>query len=173
MNTKTILGAVALVVVIGAGIYYLNAPSNSEPDPMDMSGMSPEEMANMPGNSSAVLAEDNAIMMSDQKPGTTITGTAYLVAPGYLVIHEDNKGQLGAIIGQSVLLSAGENKEVRVTLARAARDGETLRAVLHSETDNNGAFSSADALVQSSLGGPIQGTFMISSSASADMPISI
>lgn len=174
MNAKAIIGIVALLAVVGAAAYYfMNGPSFQKTDPMDMSGMSPEEMANMPGNSSAVLAEDNAIMISDQRPGSTLTGTVYLAAPGYVVIHEDDGGQPGAVIGKSALLPAGENRDVRVTLTRAAREGEVLRALLHSEMDGNALFSAADAIVQSRLGGPIQAVFEISAGAGANPPISI
>jgi hypothetical protein len=176
MNTKALLIGIVAILVIGAGAYYVisstSSQQNTPMDMTDMSGMSTEDMANMDQGSPA-LVEDNAVIVSDQRPGTTIMGTAYLAAPGYLVIHQNNAGRPGAVIGQSALLSAGEHRGVRITLTRATRDGETLYALLHAETDGNGAFGSADATVQSDLGGPIQGTFMISSSASADTPVSI
>lgn len=174
MNTNTIVGVVLGVVIIGGGAYYfLNAGSSNTGMP-DMPGMSAEEMANMtPPASSGMLAEENAVMVSDQRPGTTVSGMVVLAAPGYLVIHADNSGKPGAVLGSSALLRAGENANVKVALSRASRDGEVLYAMLHTD-DGDGAFSaSSDALVQSRLGGPIQGMFETSSSASADTPISL
>ncbi len=170
MNTK-ILIAVAAVVIVAGGAYYFLTPKTSAPSGMNMT---PEEMTGMNSNSSGMLAEDNAVMVSDQRPGTTVSGTAVLAAPGYLVIHADSAGAPGAVLGSSALLRAGENAGVNITLSRATKDGETLHAMLHSDTDGNGAFNaSKDMPVQSTLGGPIHGTFQVSSSASGDVPMSM
>lgn len=115
------------------------------------------------------------VVVSEQRPGRTVTGSIIvLAAPGYLVIHEDNNGDAGAILGSSALLKAGENTDVNVTLSRAAKDGETLHAMLHFEKGGNTTFAAAeDTPVPSSLGGPISGWFLITAEASTDLPVSI
>ena len=158
-----------LVLVLGGGAYYfLNTSAN------DLDGNLNEEM-NTDSNISAMRAEENMVVVSEQRPGATITGSlVVLAAPGYLVIHEDNNGEPGAILGASALLPAGESSNVLVTLSRATRDGETLHAMLHFEKGGNTAFSAAeDTSVPSRLGGPISGWFEVSKDAPADIPISI
>ncbi|OGG59787.1 hypothetical protein A2765_04335 [Candidatus Kaiserbacteria bacterium RIFCSPHIGHO2_01_FULL_56_24] len=126
-------------------------------------------------NVSGMHAEENMMIVSEQKPGASIRGSLIvLAAPGYLVIHEDKDGAPGVILGASALLPAGENSNVPVTLSRASRDGETLHAMLHFEKGGNTVFSAAeDTPVPSRLGGPISGWFEVSSEALVDIPVSI
>lgn len=125
--------------------------------------------------SSTMLAEESAVVVMEQKPGTSVTASLIVLkSPGFLVIHEDNSGAPGAILGASAFLQAGESKNMDVTLSRATRDGERLHAMLHADADASGTFSaSSDTPVQSTLGGPISGWFEISLSASENVPVSI
>ena len=152
---------VALLVIsaLGAGIYIYTAGSPASEAVM-------EEDTN---TVSGMLAEENAVVVMEQKPGNTVLGSmVYLAAPGFLVIHEDTNGQPGAILGASTLLQAGESSNITVSLSRATQDGERLHAMLHADTDGNGTFSASDVPVQSRLGGPLEGWFEITSSASLE-----
>ncbi|RJR12550.1 hypothetical protein C4585_03525 [Candidatus Parcubacteria bacterium] len=164
MNKSLIFGAV--VIIAGIAGYYLYSSTAT---------VSENTNENSDTTSAGMLAEENAVVVSEQKPGSTVTGSiVYLAAPGFLVIHEDADGAPGAILGASAVLQAGENTEVPVTLSRASREGETLYAMLHTDTDANGSFDAAiDIPVESILGGPIQGWFEITSSASITVPVSI
>jgi len=164
MNKSLLIGIA--VVIVGAVGYYLY--SSTAP-------ASENTTENSSNTSAGMLAEENAVVVSEQKPGSTVTGSVvYLAAPGFLVIHEDADGAPGAILGASAVLQAGENTEVPVTLSRASRDGERLYAMLHSDVDGNGTFDAVfDLPVQSILGGPIHGWFDVSSSASENVPVSI
>lgn len=168
---KTFIVLIVGIIIVGGAYYLWQRGGNND----GMAGMSAEDMANMqtPGTgSSSMLAEENAVMVSDQRPGTTVTGTVVLASPGYLVIHEDNAGQPGAALGASALLQAGQNSGLKVTLSRAMKEGETLHAMLHTD-DGDRVFSAAlDTLVQSRLGGPIHGTFEVSANASPE-PVSM
>ena len=173
MNTKLIIGLVAVVVVVGGAYYIISKAKTGDSSGMNMT---PEEMAAMhhpygsASNSSAMLAEPNAVVVADQQPGKVVTGAVYLAAPGYLVIHD----QSGTLLGSSALLPARQSNNIKVTLSRAVKDGEKLMAMLHSDTDGNGSFdASKDMPVQSKLGGAIQGSFQVSSSASGNTPVSI
>lgn len=162
MKPSVIIGIILAIAVIGGPAYFFWGAGYNR--------------ANDKGAPAAgMLAEENAIIVSEQRPGASaIVSLAVLAAPGYVVVHEDNGGQPGTILGASGLLQAGENANVSITLLRQTRDGERLHAMLHFDTDGSGSFdSSADVSVQSKLGGPISGWFEISSSASADVPISI
>jgi hypothetical protein len=127
----------------------------------------------MPGTSDLFRAEDNAIVVTEQRPGAMVTAAVvYLAAPGFVVIHEDEDGEAGTILGASPVLTAGESTGVEIVLARASVDGERLHAMLHSDIDGNGSFDSAvDLPVESKLGGPISGWFDISSDAATSTPV--
>ena len=153
-----------VLAILGVGIYiYTGNPASQE------------EVSEDTNTVSGMRAEENAVVVSEQRPGNTVTGSAiYLAAPGFLVIHEDTDGQPGTILGASALLQAGENTNVPVTLSRASEEGETLYAMLHTDADANGSFDATiDIPVESILGGPIHGWFEISASASGNVPVSI
>lgn len=164
MDTKYLV-ALAVIVVVGGGAYYFlgTVGGISDDDDSDTS------------TTAGMQVEENMVVVAEQKPGTSITGSRIiLAAPGYLVIHEDNNGVAGAMLGASSLLPAGENTNVSVALSREVRDGEKLHAMLHFEKGNNQTFVAAeDTPVPSRLGGAISGWFEISSSASVNVPISI
>jgi|GEM_PF-775797 len=174
MNT---LIALLVVVALGLGGYFLwNSPQAADMD-ADMNGnMGMEGMEGKDGmqNTTGMRAEDNMVVVMEQRPGTTVTGMVHLAAPGYLVIHEDKGGEPGAVLGASALLPAGDTDNIKVALSRPSKDGETLHAMLHFEKGGNTAFSAAeDTPVPSALGGPIHGWFQVSSDAAVDVPISI
>lgn len=133
------------------------------------------EVENREPTPKAMLAEKNAVVVNDQKPGTSIVGSiVYLENSGFLVIHEDMNGAPGRILGASALLPSGENENIRVTLAKQVKDGETLHAMLHADSDGDGKFqASTDTPVQSMIGGPIHGTFRISTQAQENIPVSL
>lgn len=158
MKTTTIIGAAA-IIILAVLAYLLFA--NTQPSSTENTD-----------TSSTMLAEESAVLVMEQKPGTSVTASLIVLkSPGFLVIHEDNNGAPGAILGASALLQAGESSMVEVTLSRATRDGERLHTMLHTDADANGTFSaSSDTPVQSKLGGPISGWFDISASASETLP---
>lgn len=157
------------IILLAAAAYFLLAPQ-----PVANTTSEPEASGDT-SNDSAMRAEENMLVVSEQRPGGTVTGSIiYLASPGYLVIHEDNNGEPGAILGASALVQAGESTEVKVTLSRASKDGETLYAMLHREMGANTTFTAAEDMpVQSSLGGPLMGWFEVSTDAPIDVPISI
>ncbi len=59
---------------------------------------------------------------------------------GFAVIHEDDDGQPGAIIGYTDLLEEGSGSDVVADLNRDAEDGETLWGMLHYDATDAGLF---------------------------------
>ncbi len=158
-----IAGIVIILAVAGYFLYANSAPQTKS-----------EVNTNIDESTSAGMrAEENMVVVSEQRPGNIVTGSLmYLAAPGYLVIHEDNNGEPGAIIGSSAQIDAGESTDVKVTLSRSSKDGEILHAMLHFEKGGNSAFSAAeDTPVPSVLGGSIHGWFEVSVDASVDVPV--
>ena len=156
--------ALAIVIVLGGGAYWF----------MNQSKSSTESAVNT-DTSSAMRVENNSVIATDQPSGNTVTvSQVHLAAPGFVVIHDDNNGAPGAIIGFSGLLQAGDSNQVLVKLSKAVLDGTKLYAMLHNDTDGNGKFDAAvDMPVQSVQGGPIEGWFNISADASANPAVSI
>ncbi|OGG72749.1 hypothetical protein A3A38_03760 [Candidatus Kaiserbacteria bacterium RIFCSPLOWO2_01_FULL_53_17] len=169
---KNIIALLVVIAVVIAGFYLWGANQSAE-ETSDMSDNADDDSAIT--TSAGMRAEENMVVVSEQRPGASVTGSIiYLAAPGYLIIHEDRSGEPGIILGASALLPAGESTGVKVILSRASKDGETLHAMLHFEKGGNATFTpSEDTPVQSRLGGPISGWFEVSKDASADIPISI
>lgn len=160
MNTRTI-GIIILLIVLAGGAYLW---SQQQPSAEQVAGVQPDQTMGM-------RAEENMVVAMEQRPGASVLiSQVYLAAPGYVVIHEEG----GAILGSSALLSVGQNDNVQVTLNRTSKDGETLTAMLHVESDGNSSFSAAaDVPVQSRLGGPLEGMFLITNDASDQPPITL
>ncbi len=160
---KTLTALVAILAIGGSLYWYAhkNQPTTAT-------------VTITPDSSSAMRAEENMIVMTEQRPGKTIIASqVHLATPGFVVIHEDADGKPGAILGASALLPAGDSSQVKITVARPTHDGEKLHGMLHSDTDENHTYSVADEPVLSRGGGPIEGWFDISSKARTDTPVSI
>ncbi len=145
MMMSKYLWVVGLLVVLGLGYYLIKgrtpAPATTE--------VTTEETAVVP-------EEKNLVVVSDYTVGKTVTVARVLLEnPGYVIIHEDNQGNPGAIIGTSALLPAGESLDVVVNLIRASKDGEVLYAMLHTD-DGDGKFNATvDVPLTDSSGNPV------------------
>lgn len=159
----------ALLVIIAAGVgglFLFDADRNQQ--------TTDETDTEEHGAAQGMRAEENMVVVMEQRPGKTAVGMVYLAAPGYLVFHEDKGGGPGAVLGASALLPVGDTDTVKVALSRPSKDGETLHAMLHFEKGGNTAFSATeDTPVPSALGGPIHGWFQVSNDASDQVPVSI
>lgn len=137
MNKKRGSAAIIIIVIILAAVvaYFLYFRSPAV-EPISDSG----------DTGAPLLVGDNAIYVSDAKPAATVmVGFAVLADGGYVVIHEDSDGKPGAIVGNSDILSQGENKDFEAALSRESIDGETLYAMIHSD-NGDGEFNPAEDL---------------------------
>jgi hypothetical protein len=77
-------------------------------------------------------AGDDAVVVSDQSSDglTVVVDSVTAAAPGWIVIHLDNNGAPGPVIGQSAV-DAGENLDVEVELDPALDSDTALWAMLH------------------------------------------
>ena len=72
----------------------------------------------------------NMIEVKDQKSGDeAMMDTVFLEKKGYIVIHEDDNGSIGTIVGHSDLLNHGETKSV--ILKMNLHPGLSHSAMLH------------------------------------------
>jgi hypothetical protein len=71
--------------------------------------------------------------------------------PGFIVVHEDDNGAPGPVLGNAALAD-GENTDVVITLDRTLVDGETVYAMLHTDTGEIGTYEFDGA---NGLDGPV------------------
>ncbi|MBI4114456.1 MAG: hypothetical protein HY445_01285 [Candidatus Niyogibacteria bacterium] len=132
MAKKIILFAL-FVFLAGTGFYFIYGPKSEK------NAQTPPPNDNSP--SSGLRIGTEAIYVPDQKPGPNITvGFANIKKNGFVVIHESSGGAPGAIIGNSILLNAGENENITISLLRPSKNGDELIAMLHHD-DGNALFN--------------------------------
>lgn len=122
MNKKnSIILAVLAVVILVLLFFLLRGAENRQ------------NSSNTNRDSSGLIVGNNAVYVSDQKPGNSIKASVVrLEKPGFLVIHEDKGGNPGDIIGSSQLLPIGQTQNLLpITLSIVILDGQTIYAMLH------------------------------------------
>lgn len=105
----------------------------------------------------------NRVVMSDQYPGNLVyLSSVQFEKGGWVVIHADNKGQPGAIIGQTYF-DKGINPG-RVTLTTATVEGGTYYAMLHSDDGDKKFDATKDLPLKDSNGNIIMKIFRAAAS---------
>lgn len=119
---KIVLIVVIAIALIG-GYFLIYSPKDDE-----------GTVKETDGTSSFVPVGKNAIFVADQKPDVDINASIVnFENGGYVVVHEDNGGAFGAILGASKFVPAGFNKNILATLSRETAEGEVLYAMLHKD----------------------------------------
>lgn len=91
-----------------------------------------------------MIIGDNAINILNHGVSRSVSvGFAQLAQEGYVVVHEDNGGTPGAILGASALLVSGRTDNFEVALSRKTLSGETLYGMLHFD-NGDGSFNASD-----------------------------
>ena len=150
-----VVTVIVIIVLIVVGIMVFSgkssAPAVETPATTDTTGTN-----NAPAMSS--------IVMSDQYPGNVVyLSSVQLAAPGWVVIHKDNAGQPGAIIGETYV-GAGINP-AKVTLTAPMIDGGTYYAMLHSDDGDKKFNATTDVPLTDAKGNIIMHVFHASASA--------
>ena len=90
----------------------------------------------------ALAVEDQTVAADALDTVTVPMGV--VSAQGFMVIHEDDGGSFGGVVGWAQL-DSGVNTDVEVVLDRdVASDGETLHAMLHEDTGETGTYEFGD-----------------------------
>jgi quinol-cytochrome oxidoreductase complex cytochrome b subunit len=127
----------------------------------------PAENTN-PGDTSGTAQGTNNIIMSDQYPGNVVyVSSVSLQTPGWVVIHKDNAGQPGAVIG-SVFVPAGVSP-AKVTLTQPVIDGGVYYAMIHSDNGDSKFDAATDLPLKDAAGNVIMKVFHGSVSAGANI----
>jgi hypothetical protein len=130
-----VVTAIVIIVLIIIGIMVFGGKDTVAPiDDIDNNGTS----------TGSVAGEVNRIVMSDQYPGNVVyLSSVQLSKGGWVVIHKDNNGQPGDIIG-SQYFDAGINPG-RVNLTSTTVEGGRYYAMIHSD-DGDKVFNAAKDL---------------------------
>lgn len=143
---KTNVSIVLVAIVILGAIFAFTGKQNNTPS-MTM------PMNN--GSMSGMMVENNSIAVSGQGETNILVASMIVITnPGYVVVHEDNNGQPGKIIGVSKLIGPGMVHGVSIQLSRNAIAGEKLYAMLHKDNGDK-TYSDTDIPVTGKNGEPI------------------
>lgn len=105
--------------------------------------------------------ETNRVVVADQYPGNVVyISSVQLEKGGWVVVHKDNNGTPGAVIG-SLYLDAGINP-AKVTLTEKTVDGGTYYVMLHSDDGDKKFDAAKDALLKDSTGATVMKSFKAS-----------
>ncbi len=140
MTKRLLFAFVALTMLAGA---CSGDDADTTTQPAD-SGATDDEMADdemgddMATGPASVRADDQT------GDGTTVTvASVTLPADGFVVIHADNDGAPGPVIGHSALLGAGDNTDVVVTLDTPLDADTTVFPMAHIDANANGDYEFA------------------------------
>lgn len=111
------------------GVYEFDGLSGVDDPAIDKEG----QVVTSPFVVAVPDVEDVFVLVNDQPIAPlneVVIQEAVAYGPGFIVIHADDGGQFGAVLGHASL-SGGSNADVRVQLQRDLRNGEALYAMLH------------------------------------------
>ncbi len=141
-NNKTALIVVAAVILLG-GLWFMAT--------RDDASMTAENN-NTPGNTSAQnqgsstapttagTPQAGSVMLAETTPGSkVVVQSAYLTAPGYIVVYRSTTDGDTKIVGKSSLLEMGAYSNHTITLDSSVSKDQSVTAVLHKD-DGDGKF---------------------------------
>lgn len=90
------------------------------------------------------VVTENMVMTDEVMPGDSVmVSEAYLEQAGFIVVHEDEDGAPGDVIGVSDYLGEGNIEDEEILLDRVVEGGEVLYVMLH-EDDGDEEWSEED-----------------------------
>lgn len=111
----------------------------------------------------------NAVILSSIPEGNKVDiDVVLLEKPGYALVHDNDDGKPGKILGQSELFPQGENKTISVNLDRAGKTGETLYIGLYLD-DGDGKFDPLkDQLAKDGFGNTVVAQVTVTKSVDSE-----
>jgi hypothetical protein len=149
-NTKAVWGAVIVVVIvlILLGVWAMNGGVNGTNEMANGSNTttppSDEVGGGAAGGPSGTMlvrpGSNNAIYVDTQKTGSkeVIAAIVNMEHPGFVVIHGDDNGQPGVVMGSSALIQ-DQSTSVHIAVDEPLREGAVYYAVLYKD-DGDGTF---------------------------------
>lgn len=126
-----------------------------------------------PGLGAPTQAGPDMVEVSDQPvQGGSVTVKRVVAAQaGWMVIHADNGGNPGPVLGQTAV-NQGENTNVKVMVGNGVQASSKLHAMLHIDAGTKGTyeFPGPDAPVQRADGTIVNVPFMVSAAQASAAP---
>jgi hypothetical protein len=97
-----------------------------------------DDMTGMPGDAASITVTDQAVV-----DGTVVIDEVISVGPGWVVVHADDGGEPGEIVGFTAVAD-GTNTNVVVELDDSVDLTDTLHVELHEDTGAVGTFEYPD-----------------------------
>lgn len=142
---------IIILVVLG---YYMYKGTDSK---------TPSETNSSMTNEDDSSKEINRVVVSDQYPGNIVyISSAQFSAPGWVVIHKDNNGKPGDVIGYTYF-DKGINPG-KINLKENTKEGMMYYAMLHSDDGDKKFDASKDVPLKDSKGGIIMKIFRATTS---------
>lgn len=141
-----------LIVLIGVYMFFSSdeavAPVEDTPSgETERSIMESDEMIDDINFISASAVSGSEIVIAE---------SVILQSPGYVVIHLDDEGRPGAVVGNSELLDEGQHENVDVEIVSELAEGEIIYAMLHRDDgDGEYEFPGDDLPVTDDIGEPV------------------
>ena len=149
-----VITAVVVIVLIIVGIFVFGGKK---------SATTTEEPATS-GDASSTPAAANRVVVSDQFPGNIVyLSSVQLANAGWVVIHKDNAGTPGAIIG-SAWFEKGINPG-KITLTESTKEGATYYAMIHSDNGDKKFDAAKDLPLKDANGNVIMKMFKATATA--------
>jgi hypothetical protein len=148
-----IVTVIVIIILIVLGYYMFKG--NTAPVGTDVSPTS--------SASPTDLNEVNRVVVADQYPGNVVyVSSVQLANPGWVVIHKDENGKPGKVIG-STYFDKGINPG-KITLTENTADGSIYYAMLHADDGDKKFDATKDAEIKDSRGTVISKIFRATSS---------
>lgn len=144
-----VVTVIVIIILIVLGYYLFKGNNSMTPSTTDMSTTT---------DMTADSKEVNRIVVTDQYPGNIVyISSVQLANAGWVVIHKDNKGTPGAIIG-SAYFDKGINPG-KITLSEKTVDGGVYYAMLHTDDGDKKLDAAKDLPMKDSNGNVIMKVF--------------
>ena len=144
-----VVTVIVIIVLILLG-YYMLKGNSATPSMTDV----------VPADDTSLVAgkDTNRVVVTDQFPGNIVyLSSVQLAKPGFVVIHKDNKGTPGEIIGYQYF-DKGINPG-KITLTTPTVEGQTYYAMLHSDDGDKKFDAKLDLPLKDAAGNIIMKTF--------------
>jgi plastocyanin len=137
MNKGKLLGILLIVVLGLAACQPMTAEPTEVPPTEAMEEAEPTEEEHDLGMVPSVTVEDQTV-----QNGQVIVASAVSDGPGWVVIHAEQDGAPGPVVGQAALVD-GENTDIAVDIDPEAAT-TTLYAMLHTDSGEEGTYDFPD-----------------------------
>lgn len=133
-KTWIFIFVVVLVTIIGAWIQSSHKESSPVVQAFEQKSQTTERITKA---NEMIKSGGNSVYIEDQPSGQSnvVVGFTVLTEPGFVVIHEDNNGVPGKVIGSSDLIN-GRVEQLSIPISDPLVSDHVYYAILHKDNSN-------------------------------------